>query len=133
MGTGGGNILGVLLAIQADPSQAERAIDDFNKNTENSLKNLANKGKESGEQLGDGILNAHHSAHLLLEELGIHLPRAVVGAIAEMLPNIAMLGGGLLGVFAVKQIFEVVGELKKASDEMNGLAEAERQMAEAST
>jgi hypothetical protein len=38
--------------------------------------------------------------------MGIRLPRAVVGAVSEMLPSIGQLGGSLLGVFAIEKAVE---------------------------
>jgi len=49
------------------------------------------------EPFNRAILNQHQSIHLLAEEMGIRLPRAVVGGISEMLPPINMIGPGADG------------------------------------
>ena len=59
------------------------------------------------------------------------MPRAVTGAIAEMMPDIATIGGALLGVFAVDEAIKFVEWTKKGIEEAAGLAQAEKDMAEA--
>ncbi len=112
---GANSVLGLLFKISADPSHAQEALAQFEKSTGVSLQNAGKHTKDFDE----GILNAHNSVHLLTEEMGIHLPRAVVGAVAEMLPSIGELGGALLGAFAIekvaewgKEAFDVVKDLQ---------------------
>ncbi len=100
----------VKIRVGADLSRTQEAVgvwlpDQFHKAGEaaNDAFGSATRGIKS---LDGGILNAHQSTHLLAEELGIHLPRAVVGGISEMLPKIGDLGGALLGVFAAEQAYE---------------------------
>ncbi len=95
-----GSFLGLLLQINADPSQAQAAIAQLEQTTGHSFEEAA----ASTKPLNDSLLSNRESVRLLSEEMGIHLPRAVSSAISEMLPNIAQLGGALLGVFAVEQV-----------------------------
>lgn len=66
-------------------------------------------------------MGTRESARLLSEELGLHLPRAVTSAVSEMLPAIGSLGGGLLGAFAVKEVWDwgkaAVGAIREARGE----------------
>ena len=96
------NVLGLLFEISADPSQAEAAIAKFNEATGNALADAAGKTKP----FDDALLSNRESVRLLSEELGVRLPCAVSGAIAEMVPAIGGLGGILLAVFAVEKAVE---------------------------
>ncbi len=112
---GANSVLRLLFQISADPSKAQEAISQFEKSTSTSLHQVVDKT----EEMNKSLLNSHNSVHLLTEEMGIHLPRAVVGAISEMLPHIGDLGGALLGAFAIekvtewgKEAFDVVKDLQ---------------------
>jgi hypothetical protein len=70
------------------------------------------------QPFNDSLLSSRESVRLLSEEMGVRLPRAVSSAIAEMLPDIASLGTGLLGVFAIE---EVIKWGKAAVEEMHEL------------
>lgn len=96
----GNSVLGLLFEISADPSKAEEAIKRFNDSTGNALKEAG----QSAQPLEEALLSNRESVRLLGEEMGIHLPRAVSGAVAEMLPSIGQLGGAVLGVFAITEV-----------------------------
>jgi hypothetical protein len=121
---GAGNILSLLFEISADPSKAQEAIDAFEKSSGDALKKAATGTK----QLDDALLSNQNSVRLLSAELGIHLPRAVTGAIGQMLPEIAGLGTALLGVFAIEEAVKFVGWVHKLADEFNLVAESEKLM-----
>ena len=95
-------MLGLLFEINADPSRAQDALQRFERSTGRTFDNLGKAPKP----FDDAILSNRESVRLLSEEMGVHLPRAVSGAIAEMLPAIGGLGGALLGVFAVEEIYK---------------------------
>ena len=123
-------VLGLLFEIAADPSQAEKTIADFNASTGDSLKKAAEGTEplnEGFKKTGDALVSNQEAARLLSEELGIHLPRAVTGAVAEMLPEIGSLGGGMLAAFAVKEVVEFGKEVGKLADEFNGVANAAKE------
>ncbi len=139
------NTLGLYFEIDADPSKAEAAMEQFkgivgqaqDKVTGSASKlgeaadEAAKRFTDAGNETDKALLNSHQSVHLLAEEMGIHLPRAVLGAISEMLPNINMLGGALLGVFAVKEIVEWGKAGVEAIHEMRGeTKELAQEMAE---
>ena len=80
------------------------------KRTESAVRNF-------GESTKEDLLGARESGRLLTEELGIHLPRAVTGALGKMLPEISSLGPALLGVFAIAEIpkfIHLVGDAASA-------------------
>jgi len=83
------------------------------------------------EPFNRAILNQHQSIHLLAEEMGIRLPRAVVGGISEMLPPINMIGPALMGAFAVDMLVKFGESMVKTSEEINGVAAADKALAEA--
>ena len=62
--------------------------------------------RQMTEETDKSLLSNRESARLLSEEMGIHLPRAVTGAIAEMMPAIGGLGGAFLGVFAIEKAYD---------------------------
>src|ERR1039458_1538987 len=97
---GSQSFLGLLLQINADPSQAQATIEQFEQATGRSFDKAAGATKP----LNDSLLSNRESVRLLSEEMGVHLLRAVSSAISEMLPAIGSLGTALLGVFAVEQV-----------------------------
>jgi len=99
---------GLTIGINADPSQAQAAIAGL----KTSLDQAVEATQTAGEGMSRNFINAHQSVHLLAEEMGIHLPRAVVGAVSEMLPQITDLGNALRGD-------AFVAELKRADFEFN--------------
>jgi hypothetical protein len=121
---GAGNILGLLLEISADPSKGDAAVQAFAERTGQSIGMVTAQVKEyqqaetaaydealrrmrgGGEELDRSLIGNRESVRLLSEEFGLRLPRAVTGAVGQMLPEIASLGGGLLGVFAVEQAWK---------------------------
>ena len=84
-----------LLKVQDEAKRTEAAVREF--------------GKASDESL----LSARESTRLFGEEIGVHVPRAVSSAIAEMVPGINMLGGALLGVFAAKELYDGIRNLEE--------------------
>jgi hypothetical protein len=85
------------------------------------LKESGQKFEEFGEQAEKSLMNSHQSIHLLAQELGIHLPRAVVGAIS----HIKMLEGAFriaaeagLTLFAMREIAEAVENWDKFKDKV---------------
>lgn len=99
------SILGSVFEIAADPSKAEEALKRFGQTTGESL----GAAKAAHEQLNRAVLSNSESVRLLSEEIGIHLPRAVSGALAEMLPGIGAFGGALLGAFAARRFAPAQG------------------------
>ena len=130
MGLSPSDTLGLALTITADASQAEATINQFAGQAKSATQALAAQQTQYAAEVDRGILSARESSRLLAEELGIHLPRAVTGAVAEILPSIASMGTAFLGVFAVKMVIDFVGELKKMVDEFNGAAEAAKALKE---
>ena len=51
------------------------------------------------------LLSIRESARLFSEEMGLHMPRAVSSAVAKIIPDINLLGGALLGVYAAKELY----------------------------
>jgi len=120
---GADSVLNLLLAISADPSKAEQAIKQFEQTTGNSFSALAKAPKE----FEDSLLSSRESARLLTEEMGIRLPRAVTGAVAEVLPALSALGPALLGVFAVTEIPKMVSGIREALQSWEGFGKAEQE------
>ena len=124
MKLGDGN-LGLLLTLAMDATEAQQAVADIGKTMPAAFQKVTGQGTEP---LNKSLLNTHQSVHLLAEEAGIHLPRAVVGAVSEMLPSIGQLGGALLAVFAVKELYEFEKGLRGIYDDFDRVAGAERVM-----
>jgi hypothetical protein len=117
--------IGLLFEINADPSKAQEAIDQFAGNVGTGFNQAAGATKP----LNDALLSNRETVRLLSEEAGVHLPRAVSSAIAQMLPDIASLGTAFLGVFAVEEVVKFAEKVHKLADEFNGIAAAEKVMA----
>lgn len=117
------SILGLLFEINADPSNAQAALAAFEQSTGKSFEKAAGATKP----LDTALLSNRESVRLLSEELGIHMPRAVSGALAEMLPAISAIGPALLGVFAIEEIPKLVSGIKEAVQSWEGFGKAERE------
>ena len=127
--------IGIIIGLGLDPSgaeagisQAEADLQGFGKSAksvgENDLPAVGKGAQEAFGEVDRGLLNSHQSVHLLAEEMGIHLPRAVTSAVSEMLPQFASLGTVLLGVFAAKEIYEFGKKIAEAAKEASGATEA---------
>lgn len=128
------SFLGLLLQIQADPSQAQAAIDQFGETF--STKASAWGGvfgpvDESVQQVNKSLLTSRESTRLLSEEFDIHLPRAVSNAISKIMPGIAGMGTALLGVFAVEALDRFAGKVQDITDKFFGLKAAEEAVKQA--
>ena len=127
----GGSTMGMILALSVDNTQAQMDMGEFGKTIERLGDSAAKGGQGMADGLkpgGDALLSSRESARLFTETLGIHLPRAVTGAIAEILPSIASMGTALIGVFAVKEVIAFGGELEKLADSYNDVKEAAQAM-----
>jgi hypothetical protein len=113
---GSQSILGLLFEINADPSKAAEAI--------KGLEAASSRGFEQAaagiKPFDSALLSNRESVRLLSEELGVHMPRAVSGALAEMMPEISAIGPALLGAFAVAEIPKLISGIEQATDEISG-------------
>ena len=112
----GGTTLGLVFQIDADESKASEALARIPPAAEKTFKQAAG----STQEFNKSLLTSHQSVHLLAEEMGIRLPRAVVGAASEMLPGISAIGPALLGAFAIAEIPKFIKEVKEATSELAG-------------
>jgi hypothetical protein len=133
---GDGN-LGLTFSIDADPSAAEAALKGFQSTSQTVLADFKGysdaafaRATTATKPFQDALLNQHQTVHLLAEEMGVHLPRAVVSGISEMLPNIASLGTVLLGVFALDMVVKFGEKVHKIAEEFDGVAAAEKRAGE---
>jgi hypothetical protein len=126
--------VGLILGLGIDPSEAQAGIEQLGGamgSLEKGSKASLDQVVAATEPLNKSLLNSHQSVHLLAEEMGIHLPRAVVGGISEMLPEIGSLGTVLLGAFAVEEIVKFGEMVAKDTEALYGFAEAEKAMKQA--
>src|ERR1039458_148133 len=128
--------VGIIVALGVDASQAQSDMDAFTSGIVGSsspqiASAFTNQVTPAIDGVGKSLVNSHQSVHLLAEEMGIHLPRAVVGAISEMLPSISSLGTGLLAAFAVGELVKFTEHLHELSEEYNGVAAAEKALNDA--
>jgi hypothetical protein len=97
--------LGLLFEIGADPTAASAAIERLVGSLDRLSGDVESKTapalRRGGKQLEDSLIGPRESMRLLSEEFGVHLPRAVTGAIGQIVPAISALGPVLLGAFAV--------------------------------
>ena len=69
------------------------------------LDQLGQKAKPSFKKVEEGALNAHQKVHLLSEEIGIHIPRAMQGIISKspaVMSVISGLGSAMIGLGAIQ-------------------------------
>ena len=106
----------VRIKVGADLTRAEAAMEGF-----------AARAPRSVKPLDDSLLSSREAARLLSEEFGVHLPRAVTGAIAEMVPAISALGPVMLGAFAIMEIPKLVSGIRDAVQSWEGFGAAEQE------
>src|SRR5208337_190081 len=116
------SVLGLLFEINADPSKASDALRAFEQSTGKSFERAAAGTKP----LDTALLSNRESVRLLSEELGVHMPRAVSGALAEMLPGINAIGPALLGAFALAELPKFIAGIEDAATALGGYTEAVR-------
>jgi hypothetical protein len=109
---GGSGDVGLILGLGIDASGVEPGLDDagkkvedFNKLLDDATEQQAKDFEAASQEMDKGLLSNRESARLLSEEFGVHMPRAVSGAVAEILPDIGKLGGALLGIYAAKELY----------------------------
>jgi len=125
----GDSVLGLILGLSMDNTQALMDAGQFGASVGKSFEQTAERTKplkDALDQTDKNLLSNRESARLLTEELGVHMPRAVTSAIAEVMPAIGSLGTTLLGIFALKEIMAFGRELHKVADEFDGVAAAEK-------
>ena len=131
-----GGLISLVFQIDADPSKAQAALDAFAAKTGQSIglvqaqikdyqqaesaaydeavQRARNAGKQLDESLQgnqEALLNSRESVRLLTEQFGIHLPRAVTGAIAKIegLNSVLKIAGEVaLTVFALREVAEAI-------------------------
>jgi hypothetical protein len=142
-------LLGLVMQINADPSNANAALEEFAAKTGKSVGYVKAQFKEYqaaesaaydeavqrarglGQDVDKSILSNRESVRLLSEEMGVHLPRAVSGALAEMLPGINAIGPALLGAFALAELPKFIEGLKDASAALGGYTDEVRKAEQA--
>jgi hypothetical protein len=110
------------MEISADPSKAEAGMDRLRAASEAGAHGLA---IDAGN-MQRALIGPRESVRLLSQDLGIHLPRAVTGAIGQMLPEIAGLGTALMGAFAVEEMVKYFGWVNKTADAINEVAQSQK-------
>jgi len=124
-----GNSAGFLLSLAVDNTQGLIDMDKFGGSVEQSFSRAAASTKPLGDALGDTdkkLISNRDTARLLIEELGIHMPRAVTSAIAEVMPAIGGMGTGLLAAFAIQEIPKFIEGIHDATDAMAGFGEVQK-------
>ena len=110
-----GSTIGLLFAIDADTTRAGAALEGLQSQVSSAASSVSTSFVSSAagpKELEDNILSARESTRLLSEEFGMHLPRAVSSAMAEMMPAVEALGPALLGAFAAVEGAKVIDSLR---------------------
>ena len=110
-----GSPIGLLLTIDADASRAGAALEGLQSQVSSAASSVSTSFSTTAagpKVLEDNILSARESTRLLSEEFGMHLPRAVSSAMAEVMPQIAALGTALLGAFAAVEGAKLIDSLR---------------------
>jgi hypothetical protein len=106
---GAGADLGLLFTIESDPSKGVAATEQAAAAIGRIPQMTGEASRAAGAAAADlekSLMGPRESTRLLSEEFGLHLPRAVTGAVGQMLPEIAGPGTALLGVFAVEEVYK---------------------------
>jgi len=112
--------IGLLISLGLDPDSikkfaedtgqcvgmVEARIKDYQQAESAAYDEAVQRARGAGEELDRSLIGNRESVRLLSEEFGLRLPRAVTGAVAQALPEIASMGGALLGVFALEQAYK---------------------------
>jgi len=139
-------VLGLMFEISADPSSAQRAISDFEVTTSASLAKLQASGVGTGQafdtqmtpalnRTGAEMRQAHASAMVLEQQLGIHLPRGIT----SMLAHTDLIGPALTAAFLpvalvlfAENIPKVIKGIEDAADAIGGFGGAAKKAFEES-
>jgi uncharacterized protein YoxC len=106
----------VQIKVSADLAQVQGQFAGMGKSAREAFQTAAG----GTEPLNRALLTNRNSVRLLAEEAGIHLPRAVSGAIADMLPGIASMGTAFLAVFAVEEVYKFGKEAIEVMHSLQG-------------
>jgi bisphosphoglycerate-dependent phosphoglycerate mutase len=144
-----GGFVGLVMEIGADPSNANAAMEAFAAKSGQSLgyvkaqfkdyqaaesaayDEAVQRARGLGQNVDRSILSNRESVRLLSEEMGVHLPRAVSGALAEILPGINAIGPALLGAFALAELPKFIAGLKDAATALGGYTDEVRKAEQA--
>jgi hypothetical protein len=120
-----GDDVGLILGLGLDASGVKPGLDQasndlaaYQQALDDATEREYNQFQKASERLDRGLLSNRETVRLLMEDMGIRLPRAVTSGIAEALPEIAGMGTALMGVFAVEEVFKFS---KAALDTMHEL------------
>jgi hypothetical protein len=90
--------VGLILGLGLDSSGVKPGLDEasdslaeYEKSLDDATERQAADFAKAADETDKGLLSNRESVRLLSEEFGLHLPRAVTGAIGQMLPEIASL------------------------------------------
>jgi chemotaxis protein histidine kinase CheA len=129
---GSSNVIGLLFEINADPTKGDAAVEAFGKRTGQSVGAVkaqikdynralvsaydegVQRAKAASGIIDESLLSNRESARLLSEEFGLHLPRAISGAISKvegLQSVLAVAGTAALAIFAGREVFEGLGKL----------------------
>ena len=121
------NVIGLLLQINADPSKADAAVQgfaqrtgqsvgmvqaqikDYNRAATSAYDEAVQRTKAVSGVIDEELLSNRESVRLMSEEFGVHLPRAISGAISKIegLQSVmALAGTAALGIFAAEALFK---------------------------
>ena len=132
------------MEIGANPDSANAAMEEFAAKTGKSLgyvqaqfkdyqaaesaayDEAVRRARGTAQDVDKSLLNNRESVRLLSEEMGIRLPRAVSGALAEMLPGINAIGPALLGAFALAELPKFIESIRNAATALGGYTEEVR-------
>ena len=81
---GNSSTLGLLFEINADPTQAQAALGQFQSQTQAATGAAAAASEDFGRRSVQSVGNSTHAARLMTEVMGIQLPRAITSSIAHM-------------------------------------------------
>jgi hypothetical protein len=116
--------VGLVLGLGLDSSGVQPGIEDFDKLLDDATEKWNHDFQEAADETDRALLSNRESVRLLGEELGVHLPRAVSIALAEMLPGINAIGPALLSAFAIAEIPKFVHEVEDATTALGGYTKA---------
>jgi hypothetical protein len=113
----------VKLILSADGTSWSAELDK----AQRALNKLKGSTSETSRHARAEMTEARHSIHLVTEEIGVHLPRALQGFVAKLpgvaevmahaFSAVAVIGLGMVIVETGKKVYEFIEKQKKASEE----------------
>ena len=122
----GNSPMGIIIGLGMDPSDAQTAMQQFEKTMGSGTSAAAQSVEGAGKRMRGAMTDAEENFRLVGEEIGVHMPRSVTRALGQMMPSISTITTALLGMWAISKIPEFIEGVESAGRALSGYTEQVR-------